>query len=132
MNNFLNKDFHSFGFLKYLISEEETFDSINFVEILEIEPALKYFSSFKNIISTDIVAEQDISGFNRNSIEDKKEINTDSENQSIASETIALIYERQGAIPQAIKIYQRLIELEPEKKDYYQNKIIDLENSLNF
>ncbi|MCX7736287.1 MAG: hypothetical protein N2319_06200 [Candidatus Kapabacteria bacterium] len=118
--------------MKYLISEDEIPESINFVEILEIEPALKNFSISKNLISTPFVVKQDISGLNRNSIEDKKEISTDLENQSIASETIALIYERQGAISQAIKIYQRLIELEPEKKEYYQNKIKDLEKSLNF
>lgn len=45
----------------------------------------------------------------------------------IASETLASIHEKQGKTEAAIKTYQRLKELNKEKKEYYKEQIMRLE-----
>lgn len=46
-----------------------------------------------------------------------------SERNMIISETLADIYLAQGEYKEALKVYDRLIERSPEKKDYYTTKI---------
>ena len=44
----------------------------------------------------------------------------------MVTETIASIYEMQGAYEEAIKAYQILVDQEPEKKALYSDKIENL------
>jgi len=45
---------------------------------------------------------------------------------SIVTETMATIYEQQGAFTQAIKAYQVLARNNPDKLEYYESKIVQL------
>lgn len=127
----LFKDFLSLGFLEYMLSNDATPENINYVQVLEIEPLFKSLSLSKNIkFSPQISKKIDTPQITVN-ITDKTEPDNSPEQQIFASETIAWIYERQGALSQAINIYKRLIELEPEKSDYYVKKINELEKALN-
>ncbi|HZW39530.1 MAG TPA: tetratricopeptide repeat protein [Ignavibacteriaceae bacterium] len=58
------------------------------------------------------------------------EESTVSENM-IVSDTLAQIYSAQGEYKEAIKIYQKLIEKNPDKKDLYTSKIEILKKKLN-
>ncbi|MCX8051045.1 MAG: tetratricopeptide repeat protein [Chlorobi bacterium] len=49
-----------------------------------------------------------------------------SDEPTVVSETMALIYERQGALDQAIKAYTILARLDPERRPYYEEKIAQL------
>ena len=57
-------------------------------------------------------------------IEDESNDATD---DFIPTETLAMIYEKQGKYLQAIEIYQKLMEIHPEKMEHYLNKIMLLE-----
>ncbi len=46
----------------------------------------------------------------------------------LASETFANIYLSQGQKNEAIKIYELLIQRNPEKKEYYSEKIRELKS----
>ena len=46
----------------------------------------------------------------------------------LASETLAKIFTSQGQIDEAIKIYQQLVIINPEKKEYYLEKIKELKS----
>jgi tetratricopeptide (TPR) repeat protein len=46
-----------------------------------------------------------------------------SENNMIISETLAEIYLAQGEYKEAVKVYERLIKKNPEKGEYFTNKI---------
>ncbi len=127
----LNKDFLSFGFLKFILSEDQTPEKINYVQVLKIEPAIENIFLPKNIKFSSIISDQADSPPTPINFAAITESDNSPENQTIASETIALIYERQGALSQAINIYRRLIELEPEKSDYFINRINELEKAIN-
>jgi tetratricopeptide (TPR) repeat protein len=43
--------------------------------------------------------------------------------KSLVSETLAKIYFNQGNFNEALSIYETLIEIQPEKSEYYQNQI---------
>ena len=46
----------------------------------------------------------------------------------LATETLAKIYQSQGQKSEAIKVYEMLIIRDPEKKDYYFQKIKELKS----
>ena len=48
----------------------------------------------------------------------------------LVTETMATIYEQQNHIAEALKAYKQLAEQSPKKKDYYDSKIIELEQKL--
>lgn len=49
---------------------------------------------------------------------------------SIVSETLANIYITQGELREALSIYERLLNKNPQKRDYYQQKISELKAEL--
>ena len=50
------------------------------------------------------------------------------EDMSLVSETLAMIYAKQGCINKAIKVYKKLSLLFPEKSCYFANQIQELKN----
>jgi len=59
--------------------------------------------------------------------EDKNNKKVSADNvDDIVSETLAQIHERQGKLNAAIRTYERLIELRPQKREQYQEEIIRL------
>ncbi len=53
------------------------------------------------------------------------------QNKPIASDTLAGIYFAQGNFKQAIVIYELLLAGKPEKKEYYQNKIQEIQQIID-
>lgn len=49
----------------------------------------------------------------------------------IVSETLAKIYINQGEFQEAISVYEKLIEKNPDKKDYYEIKIEEIKIRMN-
>ncbi len=60
-----------------------------------------------------------------------KEDEFDLDEVNMASETLAMILESQGEIKGAVKVYQKLIEKEPEKAEAYNLKIKELEEKIS-
>ncbi len=54
----------------------------------------------------------------------------EAEDDDLASETLAEVYESQGAFKEAIEIYEKLISKEPENADKYRAKIEELTQKL--
>jgi len=50
---------------------------------------------------------------------------------NLTSETLGMILESQGKFEEAIKVYRKLIELEPDKKEIYELKIQELSEHLS-
>lgn len=50
----------------------------------------------------------------------------ETEEPTVVTETMASIYERQGAIEQAIKAYTILARLNPDRRSYFEEKIAQL------
>ncbi|HNW69086.1 MAG TPA: hypothetical protein PKI01_01690 [Bacteroidales bacterium] len=57
--------------------------------------------------------------------------NSNIDKEDIVSETLAKIYISQNLFPKALKIYQKLYLLIPEKSAYFAAQIQDLENKIN-
>jgi len=51
------------------------------------------------------------------------------EHEDFVTETLAKVYEKQGNIPRAIKIYEQLILKYPKKKNYFAARILELKDS---
>lgn len=77
-----------------------------------------------------ISLEKEISSFD--SMNDNKSApsTTGSGGDSIVSETLANIYITQGELREALSIYERLLNKNPQKKDYYLQKISELKAEL--
>lgn len=106
---------------------EDIFNSYNFHSEHE---ELEKFDELKELAKR--IEKATFSGYNQNN----GNSNLNSSNfilqetkTSVASETMADIYEKQGAYDEAIKIYEILLEKHPEKFDYYKSKIIILKEN---
>jgi tetratricopeptide (TPR) repeat protein len=58
--------------------------------------------------------------------EQEKNISPSLQEPMMISETMAMIYERQGAYDQAIKAYQQLARVKPERLEFYEIKLAEL------
>ena len=55
--------------------------------------------------------------------------NNDLPDSNIITETMANIYLKQGNSKEAISVYEKLIEQQPEKTDYYKIRIEEIKQS---
>lgn len=53
------------------------------------------------------------------------------DDMQIVSETLAKIYISQGKFKEALEVYKKLLLKSPDKKDYYQARVIEIESQLN-
>jgi tetratricopeptide (TPR) repeat protein len=79
----------------------------------------------KNISLQEELSSFDSMDERKNTTESRK-----SGNDSIVSETLANIYANQGEFREAVKIFEKLINKNPQKKDYYLQKINDIKAKL--
>lgn len=87
-------------------------------------PEEDYFlAKAKQIAATKSKPDSVTSGGNASKIKAPDEVET-----IIYTDTIAAIYEMQGAWEQAVKVYENLMESKPEKKTFYESKIAGLKN----
>ncbi len=62
--------------------------------------------------------------------EDERDLSKEGENaDDVVSETLAKIHAQQGRRERAIQMYERLIEINAEKKEHYRSQIDKLENT---
>jgi len=59
-------------------------------------------------------------------------LDNDSGSHLIVSETLAKIYTTQGEFAEAIEVYKKLIKKNPQKEEYYKQKIDNLKSQLEF
>ena len=62
--------------------------------------------------------------------EEIKENDTPFHGKNLVSETLAKIYSNQGNYKQALSIYETLIDIQPEKKDYYNDLIAQIKDKI--
>ncbi len=101
-------------------SSEETFDESN-LEGTEKSDITKPEGSFAHLKLQKDEPEN---------IGDEKVSNTFSDHPLIVSETLAKIYITQGELKEAISVYEKLKKKNPEKAQYYSEKIAELLNNL--
>ncbi len=75
----------------------------------------------------EVVPEQNLSATNESIIADEE---ASYEDLNIASETLGMILESQGKFQEAVEVYEKLIEMEPEKRDIYESKIRELKERI--
>lgn len=76
--------------------------------------------------SKNISLEEELSSFESMEGPGARSTSTMSGNDTIVSETLANIYINQGEFREAIKIFEKLLNKIPQKKDYYLQKINDI------
>lgn len=115
------------GLLQYIMLEEENPEQVNYVIPFEIHPSLH---NFKLISKRDIPAIKIEDSSKHVESDNIKSAEQSFDDKSFATETLALIYERQGALKQALDIYKKLIESNPEKYSRFRERISELETKL--
>ncbi|MBP7497104.1 MAG: hypothetical protein KA792_05510 [Bacteroidales bacterium] len=122
--------------LYWLINEKQ--ETVNKNEIMEIAPASETeVNSFYvppvdeekkrkfDLIDKFISENPVITAPTEDELQDRHNLSGDSQmdNEEIVSETLAKIYLNQENYPKAVRIYEKLIELIPERKGYYISQI---------
>lgn len=74
----------------------------------------------------NISLEEELSSFDSLEGHRTKSVSVKTGSDSIVSETLANIYINQGEFREAIKIFEKLLNKYPQKKDYYLQKINDI------
>ncbi|HSD62658.1 MAG TPA: tetratricopeptide repeat protein [Ignavibacteriaceae bacterium] len=78
----------------------------------------------------NISLEEELSSFDSLEGQRTNSISLKTGSDSIVSETLANIYVNQGEFREAIKILEKLLNKNPQKKDYYLQKINDIKAKL--
>ena len=99
------------------------FSSVSLEEYFE-----KLFAGEISLLSEDD-ANPILQELNEDILPDKEEV--EAETEEFATLTLAEVYESQGAYEEAISVYKKLIEKEPENAEKYSAKISELEAKLN-
>jgi tetratricopeptide (TPR) repeat protein len=92
-----------------------------------------FVSEEKNEKTSDVKKvnlENELSSFNSMDGQKIKSTSLKPGNESIVSETLANIYITQGEFREALSIYEKLLNKNPQKKDYYLQKIIEIKAEL--
>ncbi len=86
---------------------------------------------FEKLLKGEIIPEEDLDPIlqelNEEILPEKDEAE---EPENIVTETLAEVYESQGAYKEAIGVYEKLMELEPENSEKYEAKISELREKL--
>ena len=96
------------------------------LNLLEIESSLKYYRDTPYEIYPELAYDLHIQTAN---VPQKSMYDDDYDEYAkptVITETIANILYQQGAIDEAIEAYQQLSELYPEKREYFINKIEEI------
>lgn len=111
------------------VNEEVSFENVDTPS--EIEPKLANNKNDLVELADQLSsAKMDIPQVEDTSTELKKDAENDSPNsagRSLVSETLARIYFSQENYNEAKEIYETLIEIQPEREDYYQRKLEEIE-----
>lgn len=93
-------------------------------------PGFIYGTEAKEGHEKKISLENELSSFD--SMDDRKEssVSSGAGGDSIVSETLANIYITQGEFKEALSIFERLLKKNPQKQEYYSQKISELKAKL--
>lgn len=103
-----------------ILSEINTFQEVSF----KTAPKSVILSSFLNDGPADVI-ERTLATPESAPVDDKKSLRPD---DSLATETLAVILERQGKYDKAAEIYRKLLAANPEKSSIFAARIRELEN----
>ncbi len=101
------------------------------------ENAEKFFSSdyYGKLLAGEKSNEEKIDPIlqeiNDEILPEKPEPEIEEEEEEFASETLAAVYKAQGAFAEALKMYEKLLEKNPEKEEIYTQEIKELKEKIN-
>ena len=123
----IEKDEHALFKNENIENDKTDIDNIK-KEIENIPNIEKEFDEKLDELANEIASSRmpEIDNSMIDNVSTKEFINEDT---MIVSETLAKIYEAQSEFLEAIKVYEKLILKQPDKKEEYTNRIIDLKNS---
>lgn len=99
------------------------------VEELEVEENIEQNEDLAELADKLSTAKMDVPYLSEEKVESDKERTKPSQsysNRSLVSETLARIYISQENYKEAKEIYETLIEIQPERKDYYKRKLAEI------
>lgn len=117
--NSLVNDSSTHNFYSKLISENKEIDNKS-DELEELEVVLKK-------AKIEVNPEEDFQDF---AINESNENDDFTPPKGLVSETLASIYFDQSNYKEAKAIYETLIEIQPERADYFQSKILEIESRM--
>jgi tetratricopeptide (TPR) repeat protein len=75
--------------------------------------------------------EKELTSFDSMDEQKNTPVSSGQEGDTIVSETLANIYITQGELREALSVFERLLNKNPQKREYYEEKINELKTKLN-
>ncbi len=107
----------------------------NLDKAMRINPNPKIREHYEKLLSGEKKAEEEdnpiLKEINEEILPEKPEYEEETAEEEFVSDTLAAVYKAQGAFEEALKMYEKLIEKNPEKKEAYLTEIEELKKKIN-